>query len=327
MKKVFICILSFALLMTVFVGCDSLTVDPSNLENPEHIEKKESPISDFRYEEHEDGGIIIQKYLGNDKEVVIPKTIDGKNVTCIGPFAFKNNKTVEHVEMPDTVKVIRETAFQNATSLKKVVLSNQLEEILKSAFEGCTSLSDVELPNTLRKLWYRAFAECTSLKSINIPKSLTEWDAETFVYCEIEEIVLEEGLELIAATAFAYTKIKEITLPSSIKTIEWGAFGACYNLERVTLNEGLLCMGDELFTGSKIAEIVIPASVIDVSEMTFSGCSSLDKVKFEGNAPECFIKEYPLPTEPENVHYTIYYHDNAIGFASPEWNGYPTAIW
>ena len=38
----------------------------------------------FKYEINEDGGVTITKYKGTDTKVVVPHTIGGKKVTCIG---------------------------------------------------------------------------------------------------------------------------------------------------------------------------------------------------------------------------------------------------
>ena len=76
-------------------------------------------------------------------------------------------------------------------------------------------------------------------------------------------------------------------------------------------------------------EIVIPKTVEVVTEIDFDQCSGLEKVKFEGNAPASF--EYSDSVmgvwEPYYVHFTVYYHEGAEGFTSPEWFGYPTEIW
>ena len=142
-------------------------------------------------------------------------------------------------------------------------------------------------------------------------------------------MTIEEGVQTIGENAFAGTNISEIVLPNSVTEIRTQAFGGCPNLEFVELNENLVKIGDRAFGGkSKLTEIVIPKSVKDITEHAFSGCDTLEKVKFEGNAPEAYV--YPLeiiPFGPIDVHYTIYYHRDAQGFASPEWNGYPTEIW
>ena len=143
-------------------------------------------------------------------------------------------------------------------------------------------------------------------------------------------MVFEQGctLEVIDICAFYGTKIQEISLPTSIKTISFAAFEACDRLERVSLNNGLEIIQDSAFSRTPIKEIIIPATVTDMTEMTFEYCLSLEAVKFEGNAPTAYVYVNPqLPMEPECAAYTVYYHQDAIGFTSPTWNGYASQIW
>ena len=104
------------------------------------------------------------------------------------------------------------------------------------------------------------------------------------------------------------------------------AFANCPELESVTLNEGLVTIGYEAFAlNPKITEIIIPKSVEQVYENSFKNSPNLKKIKFEGNAPEGFYSEERLGLDEMN--FTVYYHEGAEGFTSPEWNGYPTEIW
>lgn len=138
---------------------------------------------------------------------------------------------------------------------------------------------------------------------------------------------MEEGLQTIGYGAFANTGVTNVVLPASMREVGEGAFGACPNLTSITLNEGLVTL-DTLSLGgqSKLTEVVIPSSVKNINERTFSGCNTLKSVKFEGDAPENYIHSDPRLTAVD-VDYTIYYHNGAKGFTTPEWNGYKTQTW
>jgi len=71
-------------------------------------------------------------------------------------------------------------------------------------------------------------------------------------------------------------------------------------------------------------DVVVPQTVTTITDIVFDGCESLQKVYFEGNAPEHYIYGYTMPF---HVYYTVYHHENATGFTTPKWNGYPTEIW
>ncbi len=312
-------------------AASTTTVSPDDPGNDTPADPQ--PVSDFEYEVGEDGGITITKYIGTDTDVVIPEKIDGKDVTVIGSYVFSyaNNSKVTSVDMPNTVKVIEGGAFMHNKELTTVRLSKSLNEINGGAFEGCVNLSTIQLPATLNKIDMRAFAECTSLKQIKIPKSVKEWYSESFAFCGLENVVLEEGLTILGETAFSGTNIKSIEIPGSVKVVPRGIFSRCKILETVILNEGIEAIDATAFRNStSLTEIVIPDTVEKCSEFAFIGCTALTKVKFEGNAPSDFKNQDAGLEElyaDWRATFTVYYHEGAEGFTTPEWNGYKTEIW
>lgn len=327
MKKTITFLLLLSMLISAFTGCNNSSEksgENTSANTTDTVSEEANPASDFEYTVNEENSITINKYIGTRIDVVIPEEIDNKSVTQIDSYSFAQNQSLASVKMPNSITVIEGGAFSGCTALTTVVLSQSLVAIKGSAFEDCSKLSNISLPKTLTQIRTRAFANCISLKYISIPKSVVDWEGETFVHSGIETIELEEGLELIGDTAFAYTNIKEVVVPSSIKTISWGAFGSCPNLESVTLAEGLLTIEDLAFSGAtKLKEIVFPSTLETVNEGALSNCSSLVTVKFEGNAPSGYAAQ---PVEARG-NYTIFYHEGAEGFTSPEWNSYSTKVW
>lgn len=333
MKKRITLLLLSALLLSTATACNQTpenneesfvesSAEESSVE--ESTEDSENPASDFEYEENADGGITIKRYRGEDKTVVVPKEIDGKPVTELS-MAFSLNQNIISVDLPDSIIKIGGGAFMSCSSLKSVVLPKNLTEIANGAFEGCSSLSEIEFPTSLTRIGTRAFADCTALKNITLPAN-TSCGAEAFCNSGLEVLQLEDGIEYIAASAFAGTKIKEIVLPSSIKIIHMGAFGNCSALESVTLNEGLTTIEGLAFAACKnLTEIVIPESVTEMTEYVFKGSNALQRVKFEGDAPQNY--RFEDDNGFKKIPYTIYYHQDAEGFSSPEWCGYHTEIW
>lgn len=287
---------------------------------------KPTPITDFTFEENDDN-IVITKYNGTDETVVVPEKISNKPVTQIGYNAFFNNKLVVYIYLPSTVITIKDRAFENCESLSKITLPDGLEEIGGAAFQNCQKLSDIVLPKKLKAVAANAFSNCKSLKQITIPKACA-LGIEAFYNSGLNNITIESGVTKISDTCFAGTNVKELILPQTIEKIGWQAFADCKNLKTVTLNEGLKCVGDLAFYSTNISEIIIPSTVTEIKESTFSKCSNLDKIKFEGDAPKEFLRMLQdTHFGAENVHFTIYYHKNASGFTSPQWNGYPAEIW
>ena len=301
----------------------------------------ESPIEDFEYEENEDGGITITKYLGEDAEVSVPRTVGGKPVTKIGEGAFDLNMNLHSVKLPDTVTVIGEEAF-NMSSLADILLPEGLTEIGPRAFFECRRLTGVSLPDSLLKIGTSAFQYCESVKEITIPSSIREWGSGTFACSGIEAITFEKGVECIGPSAFAATQIRRAYLPGSLKTVPTLAFAGCKNLKSVTLEEGIETVEKEAFgsytvygKNAKITELVIPVSMKNITEEAFTGCEALKKVKFEGNAPADFSVPPVRITDANGVvslhimqwDFKVCFHEGAEGFTLPKWNDYITEIW
>lgn len=248
---------------------------------PTQIIENERPVplfEDFEYEENADGGITILAYDGSAETVTIPQIIEGKNVTKIEMFAFKDNDILVSVTLPNTVTAIERGAFFSCSALTTADLPNSLTSIAAYTFCQCRALSTVSLPNALQSLGEYAFNYCTSLKSATIPRNLTNWEPETFSFSGLENLILEEGLATIGVYAFSNTKLQSVVFPGSIRLIEKGAFGSCKKLETVTLNEGLQIIDEEAFAGSGLTAVTLPSTVTELEQKAFKACQNLTEI-------------------------------------------------
>lgn len=101
--------------------------------------------SAYEYQSYGSNGIEITKYLGHEKNVVIPDEIDGARVYRIGDGAFANNTDIETVVMSNNVAEIGSEAFLNCNNLKMIQVSWNVNTIEQSAFEGCVSLKETRV--------------------------------------------------------------------------------------------------------------------------------------------------------------------------------------
>ena len=147
----------------------------------------------FDYLEAENG-IVLIKYTGSEKNIIVPSHIDGKRVISL-KGAFCKNNTVENVKLesgietvdymtfyeclslvnvflPDTVTSIEHAAFFGCAGLEKVHTRKGLREIMPYAFDGCDFLKKIELPEGLLFIGEEAFKDCSRLTSLYIPASV-----------------------------------------------------------------------------------------------------------------------------------------------------------
>ena len=132
--------------------------------------------------ENEAGSINILGYTGSGGAVIIPDTIDGFPVTCIGS-AFVDCETLESVKIPDSVTSIGDLAFSGCSSLESVTIPNRVTEILDQAFSDCSSLTSVTIPESVTRIESWAFFVCSSLTNLTIPAKVTRIGDFAFAHC------------------------------------------------------------------------------------------------------------------------------------------------
>ena len=329
--------LSFLLALSFFIiglsGCDDTSEQPENEQGITTTATTSAspdvrPAEDFQYEENSDGTIAITLYTGSDADVVIPDAINEKEVSSIRWGAFSFQDQLISVTIPNTVTVIDSACFQKCKSLKTVVLSENLVDLGASAFQYCESLTEITLPERLTEINPNTFDGCIALKHITIPNNVSDIKTEAFFNSGLETITFGNSVLKIHSSAFSRTPIKSIVLPPSLQIISARAFEDCRNLKSVTLNEGLQEIDTLAFAGCvNLEELTIPFTVNSMIRSSVSGCTSFHTLRFEGDAPNNFLIDSIEALNLPYTEFTIYYHEGAEGFTSPEWNGHKTTIW
>ncbi|MEC3876488.1 leucine-rich repeat domain-containing protein [Chryseobacterium salviniae] len=132
------------------------------------------------------------------------------------------------VTFPDNVKKIASGAYAYAGfmyQIREVIFNEGLEEIGVGAF-GAQCIKKIKTPSTLKAIMRSAFS--SQINTNNISDSL-------------EEIILNEGLEIIGEYAFASCGdlLKDLYIPSSVITVGQNAFWGNPSIETVSAPEGL----------------------------------------------------------------------------------------
>lgn len=124
-----------------------------------YINRKIYTSGGWQYTVNEDGQTVtILNYEGQGGDVVIPATLDGKNVTVLGERSFLYNATITSVTIPASIETIDKQAFSGCNNLKNVDFAENglLKTIENSAFYGCR-ITDVTLPASVTSIGNQAF--------------------------------------------------------------------------------------------------------------------------------------------------------------------------
>lgn len=166
------------------------------------------------------GGYAVSGYEGDAVCVVIPSTYKDKAVVAVSSNAFKNNKAIKSIVVPDSVTAIGQGAFYGTeleeitlpfiggsrntsnkfighifgalgyaanetfvpVTLKRVILSDTCTDIPAYSFFGCISLREIVIGDGVTEIGVSAFQGCTSLGSVYIPETVVSIPAAANYY-------------------------------------------------------------------------------------------------------------------------------------------------
>ncbi|MDE6150135.1 MAG: leucine-rich repeat domain-containing protein [Ruminococcus sp.] len=222
-KKLFAGIMAFAM---VIGGTASFGTELFESGESISVIVNAETMGDYTYKVLDDGTVSITKYTGTDETVEIPSVIDGKSVSCLGPFSFKSCKSIKNITIPDSVNFIDYFAF-----------------------EQCTGLTEIVIPDSVTKMSDNVFNRCTSLETVTLSKNLTYIKDQTFQFCKnLKNVVIHENIDTICYGAFQNCSgLTEVTIPDNVTKIERVAFQNCTNLTSVTIPASVTDIGKNAF--------------------------------------------------------------------------------
>ena len=276
----------------------------------------DSDPNDFKYS-YDYGSTLanIYGYTGNSEYVKIPSKINGYTITGINTQAFKNNKKLKGIIIPDTVTYVEDSLFSGCISLTDVDLGKGITVITNGMFYNCKNLESLTIPEQIERFYDsysytgnssdKPFEGCVNLKNIyfkakdislvrhylNLP-SLTNIVIASTVdslpdgafsgYNYIENVTFENGLMVLPDSCFKNcTSLKNITLPDSMMSVGKSAFENCYNIKSVTFSENLNTIDDSAFKGcSSIENLSLNKNLREIGNNAFEECSSVKNVTF-----------------------------------------------
>lgn len=209
-------------------------------------------------------------------EVIIPNTVEE-----IQKYAFYNCADLVRVEIPDSVRFIREFAFAKDEKLESVNLSH-VEAIGQEAFSGCSALklNMGDNPDLGRaySIGTRAFQYCTSIEEVELTH-LRNTGKEAFRGCSaLTKVTLGENTRL-SEGMFAKSGVTEITIYEKLEIPRF-CFADCDGLKRVVIaSDHLLKVGFGAFCESDaLVEVVFKGAVDHIDEQAFYACTGLKEI-------------------------------------------------
>jgi len=246
----------------------------------------ETSEDNFEYMER-DGNIVITKYNGKDKNVVIPRRINDKNVTVIGIYAFKNCINLMDIIISDNVISIGSGAFKDCKNLMSVSIPSSVRNIGVGTFNGCINLSNVSISSGVVKIDKYAFKDCINLKKIIIPSSVIEIGDAIFSNCtHLENIEIQNTEYYLIQDEILFNK-------SKTKLVQCLP---CTQKQSYEIPDSVIEIGEAAFYGfSSFKSIFVPNSVKLIGDYAFSNCKNLTIYVKMFSYAQKYAKEHNIP--------------------------------
>ncbi len=215
--------------------------------------KKTPKAATFTYEENDAGNIVITGLTDKgraDAKIIVPATIDGKQVEGIGSGVFRDDTTVTEVVISDGISYIAENVFLSCYNLKTIEIPASVNSVGTNAFTD-TQWEYDQLADKDELIVNEVLCKVKKESGIyNIPDGVKKIASGVFYNKEgITAINIPDSIEEIGAYAFAGCKgLAEVKLPSGVKRIEYGAFSDM-NISEIIVPKSVEYIGNEAFEG------------------------------------------------------------------------------
>jgi len=283
---------------------------------------------------NKDGSELIYYPMGKeDESFSVPE-----GVKTIGFRAFYECSHLKSITFPDTLISIEAMAFESCYELGAVTIPDSVERIGIDVFSWCFCLTFCEIGKGLKEIDGNPFQGCSSLESITVNPANEYFSSEDNILFSKDKSLLitypiansfecnsysiPNTVVSIGEYAFSSCYLHEIIISDSVKTIGWGAFSDCNDLERIVFNgsvgeiegyafyrclslktiafpEGLTVLGQGVLDEcDSLTTIIIPESVVQIDEQGFEYieelCERITVYGYPGTAAEAYANEYDI---------------------------------
>ncbi|MGB4609299.1 MAG: leucine-rich repeat protein [Saccharofermentanales bacterium] len=260
---------------------------PAGSEDTDITISARSNDSDFIIDVSSHGTATIKKYIGTERNVDIPYSIQGYVIERIGQEAFAYKKLLS-VTIPSGVKIIEEGAFGH-NNLSEITFSSNLTSLGERAFSynnlrlvtipsnitilsKCVfynnQLTSVTIPSNIKTIGHWAFAD-NNLTSIVIPDSVHTLGKGAFQNNKLKSVTFSSNIKALPEAIFENNQLTQVTIPANVKSIGYSAF-AMNKLTNVTIPSSVTSIDGQAFLDNQLTSVKLPNGITTIGDSTFN---------------------------------------------------------
>ena len=243
------------------------------------------------------------------KNLVLANEVTFDDVTYpvkeIGNSAFRENGTIETVQLPNQLECVGPYSFLMCRKLKSIALPDACQFVDTCAFQQCVSMTSIDL-NQIKKLGVQAFWGDSALTSFTFPETLDSIPSHQLVNCvSLTKVEFNNNhLKTLAGSIFMYcTALTEVKFPETIDDMGTAVCWSCSMLSNVELPTNLTMLPAQTFVScTSLKTVILPDSYTAIDGSAFFG-AGLEYINIENIVEfggQCFI-DCPLLGMPNIV--------------------------
>jgi len=118
-------------------------------------------------------------------------------------------------------------------------------------------------------------------------KPVTRIMASAFEKCDVQEVVMTDGIRVIEESAFkGCSNLKQVIFPTTLREIGTAAFLGCFNLVTAALPRSLEQIGDYAFSSTNLRQVEHPQALYWLGEGVYKDCKRLSSIEFSKQLTE-----------------------------------------
>ena len=174
---------------------------------------------------------------------------------------------------------------------------------------------EVKVPEGMVCIGEEAFAYCTHVTDVILPEGVWLIARKAFCRSGIRNISLPDTLKRIEELAFSQTPLTGIDIPDRTEHVDPRAFFEAVHLQRAKLPEGITSLEPETFSGCvSLKDVMLPAGLKYIQGRAFQNCTGLERIRLPEGLAVVWTRAFAGCRSLAEV----YFGDNAelIGYAA-----------